>query len=147
MRPASPAVAATCESLRDAYFRCPPRLTTEIHLSFAFLQASAALDEPLSAAENSIAASVISSNVSGMLAISMIRALSKAFPAVRRYGSFAFSDGLLKVDLRVGSVWYLSVWYCSHCFDVRYVITVHAASLLPAGAFLGMPIPQPPRTV
>jgi len=47
-------------------------LSTVIQLSFAALAASAAEDEPASAAANCCEASVISSNVSGMFAISRI---------------------------------------------------------------------------
>src|SRR5207244_11978408 len=78
------------------------------------------------------------------LASSRVFAFWKTRPATGRYGSAFASFGLKKVGFRVGSVGYLSVWYCSHSFDVRYVITVHAASLF--FAFFGMPMPQPPRT-
>ena len=53
---------------------------------------------------------VISSNVSGMFAISRIRAFWNTLPAVERYGSALFIAGLKNVEFRVGSVWYLSVW-------------------------------------
>ena len=79
-----------------------------------------------------------------MFATSRICAFWKIFPAAGRYGSAFARFGSKNVELRVGSVWYLSVWYFSHSFDVRYVMTVQAASLF--FAFLGMPMPQPPRT-
>ena len=53
---------------------------------------------------------MISSNVSGMFAISSVFAFAKTLPAVERYGSFLFSAGLKYVEFRNGSVWYVSVW-------------------------------------
>src|SRR5207302_7891071 len=69
------------------YLRWPPRFRTVIHWSFAALQAAAADEEPLRAAANCWAASVISSNVSGMFAISRILARALAWPAALRYGN------------------------------------------------------------
>src|SRR6478672_2525124 len=82
------AVAAVTAPGRLDYARWPPRLSTFTQPSFAFLHAAAAEDDPLSAAANSCAAIVISSNVSGMFAISRVFAFANTLPAVERYGNF-----------------------------------------------------------
>src|SRR4051794_27881115 len=58
-------------------------------------------------------------------------------------GMSALISGSRIVDRRLGSLWYVRVWYLSNSWEVMYVIRCQAASMF--FEFLGMPRPQPPR--
>src|SRR6476620_5237585 len=58
-------------------------------------------------------------------------------------GMSLLMSGSFIVDTRLGSLWYVIVWYLSNSWDVMYVSRCQAASMFVE--FLGMPTPQPPR--